>query len=43
VRLDDAGKVYWVDSDETRTSQPTRGFMQNIMNVIFKVVPKEQY
>ncbi len=43
VLLDEKGKPYWVNSDETVTSQPTRGVMQNVMNVIFKVVPKEQY
>ena len=43
VLLDESGKPYWVNSDETVTNQPTRGFMQNVMNVIFKVVPKEQY
>jgi putative cardiolipin synthase len=43
VQLDDKGKLRWTSSDETRGSQPTRGGMQNIMNVIFKVVPKEQY
>ncbi len=43
VKLDADGKLQWTNSDETRDSQPTRGGMQNIMNVIFKVVPKEQY
>jgi putative cardiolipin synthase len=43
VMLDDKDKLYWVNSDETVTSQPARGMMQNVMNVIFKVVPKEQY
>ena len=43
VQLGDEGKLQWTNSDETRSSQPTRGSMQNIMNVIFKVVPKEQY
>jgi putative cardiolipin synthase len=43
VMLDEKDKLYWVNSDETVTSQPARGKMQNVMNVIFKVVPKEQY
>ena len=43
VLLNDKGKPYWVNSDETVESQPTRGTMQNVMNIIFKVVPKEQY
>ena len=43
VLLNDKGKPYWVNSDETVEDQPTRGSMQNVMNVIFKVVPKEQY
>ncbi|MCW8871424.1 MAG: phospholipase D family protein [Xanthomonadales bacterium] len=43
VLLDDTGKLYWVNSDETLDQQPARGFSQRIMDVIFKVVPKEQY
>ncbi len=43
VLLDDEGEPYWVNSDETIEDQPTRGSMQNVMNIIFKVVPKEQY
>ena len=43
VQLTGDGDLQWTNSDETRSSQPTRGGMQNIMNVIFKVVPKEQY
>jgi putative cardiolipin synthase len=43
VSLNDSGELQWQNSDETLTSQPTRDFMQNIMNVIFKVVPKEQF
>ena len=30
------------NNEETVRKQPSRGFSQNIMNVIFKVVPKEQ-
>jgi putative cardiolipin synthase len=43
VSLTDAGRLQWTNSDETVDKQPTRGFMQHIMNVIFKVVPKEQF
>ena len=43
VFLDEKGKPYWVNSDETLDEQPARAFSQRIMNVIFKVVPKEQY
>jgi putative cardiolipin synthase len=43
VTLTDAGRLQWENSDESVNNQPTRGFMQNIMNVIFKVVPKEQF
>jgi len=43
VTIGDDGRLQWRNSDETVTSQPTRNFMQNIMNVIFKVVPKEQF
>jgi putative cardiolipin synthase len=43
VSIADNGRLQWQNSDETVTSQPTRGFMQHVMNVIFKVVPKEQF
>ena len=42
LSLDEGGKVLWTNSEETVSKQPSRGFMQNVMNVIFKVVPKEQ-
>ena len=42
VLLNDKGKPYWVNSDETVTSQPARDGMQRVMDVIFEVVPKEQ-
>lgn len=42
VFLDDKGKLYWVNSDETVYKQPARDYGQRIMNVILKVVPKEQ-
>jgi len=43
VFLDEDGKPYWVNSDETVYKQPARGTSQRIMDKIFKVVPKEQY
>jgi len=43
VLLDDKGAPYWVNSDETVYEQPARDGTQRIMDVIFKVVPKEQY
>jgi len=42
VLLNDEGKPYWVNSDETVHTQPARGGMQRVMDVIFEVVPKEQ-
>ena len=43
VKLDDKGKPFWVNSDETVTRQPARDGMQRVMNEIFKVGPAEQY
>ncbi|MEJ2522123.1 MAG: phospholipase D family protein [Gammaproteobacteria bacterium] len=43
VRLDEAGRLSWTNSDETVTKQPSRDFMQEVMNVIFKIVPREQF
>jgi len=43
VLLKDDGKLYWVNSDETLSTQPARGGSQRVMNVIFKIFPKEQY
>lgn len=42
VLLDEDGDVYWVNSDETVTKQPARDGTQRVMDVILKVVPKEQ-
>ena len=42
VLLNAEGKPYWVNSDETVTTQPARDTMQRVMDVIFEVVPKEQ-
>jgi putative cardiolipin synthase len=43
VFLNDKGKPYWVNSDETLDSQPARSGSQRVMNQIFKIFPKEQY
>ncbi|MEJ2298444.1 MAG: phospholipase D-like domain-containing protein [Woeseiaceae bacterium] len=43
VTLDNNGKLWWRNSDETVDDQPSRGFMTDVMNVIFKIFPKEQY
>ena len=43
VSLTDAGRLQWTNSDETVSRQPTRGFLQHVMNAIFKIVPKEQF
>ena len=41
--LTDDGKLRWTNDDDTVSSQPSRGFLQNVMNQVFKVVPKEQF
>jgi putative cardiolipin synthase len=43
VTLSEDDKLSWTNDEETVTSQPTRGFMQNVMNLIFKIVPREQF
>jgi len=43
VLLDEKGKPYWVNSDETVYKQPARSGSQRIMDQIFRVVPKDQY
>jgi putative cardiolipin synthase len=43
VLLDEKGKPYWVNSDETVYDQPARGTGQRIMDQIFRIFPKEQY
>ena len=43
VTLTDDGKLRWTNDDDTVSSQPSRGFLQNVMNQVFKVVPKEQF
>jgi len=43
VELTDDDKLSWVNDEETVTSQPSRGFLQNVMNLIFKIAPREQF
>ena len=43
VSLTDSDRLQWTNSDETVSRQPTRGFLQHVMNAIFKVVPREQF
>lgn len=43
VLLNEDGEPYWVNSDETLDEQPARDGTQRVMNVIFKIFPKEQY
>ena len=43
VHIDGEGKLYWKNSDETVSVQPARNFMQRVMDVIFKLFPKEYY
>jgi putative cardiolipin synthase len=43
VHLDEKGKPYWVNSDQTVYKQPARNGSQRVMDKIFKVIPKEQY
>jgi putative cardiolipin synthase len=43
VSIAEDGDLRWTNADETVTSQPRRGFMQSVMNTVFKVVPREQF
>jgi len=43
VLLDADGNPYWVNSDETVYEQPARRGSQRVMDVIFKMFPKDQY
>jgi putative cardiolipin synthase len=43
VTLTDDNKLRWTNDEETVSSQPSRGFLQNVMNQVFKVVPKKQF
>ena len=42
VLLDDKGKPYWVNSEETVYKQPARSGSQRVMDAIFRILPKEQ-
>ncbi len=43
VKLNDQGKLFWVNSDETVTRQPARNAWQRFMDGFFKVFPKSQF
>jgi putative cardiolipin synthase len=43
VTVSDASRLLWTNADEQVTSQPKRGFLQSVMNTVFKVVPREQF
>lgn len=43
VTLSADDKLSWTNEQETVSSQPTRGFMQNVMNLIFKIAPRDQF
>ena len=43
VQLDEDGKVFWQNSEETTTTQPARDGMQRVMNVLMKLGPKDQF
>ena len=42
VTINESGRLEWTNSDEAVNSQPSRGFLQEMMNDVLKVVPKEQ-
>jgi len=42
VTLDEDGELLWTNSDETVDKQPSRGFMNRVMNTILRIVPVEQ-
>ncbi len=43
VHLDEGGDLYWVNSDETVTRQPARNFWQRVMDLIFRLFPRDLY
>ena len=43
VRLDDDGKLYWVNSDETVTRQPARSWWQRVQDAFFVLLPVSQF
>jgi len=42
VKLDDQGKLIWINSDETVTRQPARNAWQRFMDGFFRILPKSQ-
>jgi putative cardiolipin synthase len=43
VELDPEGDLRCVSGNEVLTSQPARGFMQRVQDVIFMMFPKDYY
>ncbi len=43
VKLNEQGKLFWVNSDETVTRQPARNAWQRFMDGFFKIFPKSQF
>lgn len=43
VLLDEDGDPYWINSDETVNRQPARNFWQRVMDLFFRMFPKELY
>jgi putative cardiolipin synthase len=43
VKLDDQGKLIWVNSEETVTRQPARNAWQRFMDGFFKIFPESQF
>jgi putative cardiolipin synthase len=42
VKLNEQGKLIWVNSEETVTRQPARNAWQRFMDGLFKILPKSQ-
>ncbi len=43
VKLNEQGKLIWVNSEGTLTRQPARSAWQRIMDGFFKIFPKSQF
>ncbi|NOR68066.1 MAG: hypothetical protein GQ528_11985, partial [Woeseiaceae bacterium] len=43
VKLNEQGKLIWVNSEETVTRQPARNAWQRFMDGFFKIFPKSQF
>ena len=43
VEVDAAGKLMWVNSEQTLTRQPARNMWQRVMDGFFKLFPKSQF